>query len=208
MANALPKQLKGELPTAAELEKELDLEYTELLKPVDKKIGNLKDLIKELKEPSVKVGRNAANCERVLNKVVLVLRTDIKKNLFEKELAANFDDIELMIWTDTSGHSTDKAVKEYLKRHKEVNEFRIGLRLKGFKPAGTKAFDIWKDLHICTNNYNYTIGFDRNQQNLLLEKLYHELPDKKEFENIIDSWMESIVDSITQQLERIKSRNK
>jgi predicted nuclease of restriction endonuclease-like (RecB) superfamily len=206
LANALPKQLKGEMPTIEELEKEIEGEYTELLKPVDKKIGQLKELIKGLKQTPVKEKRSPANCERILSKVVFVLRNNIAKQLTVKELAEKFEGVEIMVWTDSQGHKTDKAVKDYLKEYKEVGEFRIELRLRGFKPAGTKAFDIWKDISIATTTYNYTIGFDRNQQNTLLEKLYHELPDKKEFESIIDKWLEVVVDNITQQLELIKQR--
>jgi predicted nuclease of restriction endonuclease-like (RecB) superfamily len=207
-ATALPKQLKGEMPTIEELEKEIEVEYTELLKPVDKKIGQLKELIKGLKQPPVKEKRTAANCERILTKVVLFLRNSITKQLEEKGMAERFEEIEIMVYTDNQGHRTDKAVKDYLKQRKEVGEFRIELRLNGFIPAGTKAFNIWKDLSIVTNTYNYTIGFERHSQNALLEKLYHQLPNKKEFENIIDKWMEGIVDSITQQLELIKQRRK
>ena len=78
--------------------------------------------------------------------------------------------IEMMVWTDNQGHKTDKTVKDYLKQHKEVGEFRIELRLNGFIPAGTKAFNIWKDLSIVSSTYNYTIGFDRNQQNTIFGK--------------------------------------
>ena len=208
LASALPKQLKGEMPTIEELEKEIEDEYTELQKPVDKKIGQLKELIKGLKQTPVKEKRSAATCERILTKVVFVLRNNMKKLLEEKGIAEKFEAIEMMVWTDSQGHRTDKAVKDYLKQNKEVGEFRVELRLKGFVPAGTKAFDIWKDISIATSTYNYTIGFDRNQQNTLLEKLYHQLPDKKEFETLMDKWMEAIVDNITQQLELIKQRGK
>jgi predicted nuclease of restriction endonuclease-like (RecB) superfamily len=46
-ANTLPKQLKGEMPTIEELEREIENEYTEWLKPVNKKIGQLKKMIKK-----------------------------------------------------------------------------------------------------------------------------------------------------------------
>ncbi len=204
LANALPKQLKAEMPTIEELEKEIEDEYTELLKPVDKKIGQLKELLKGLKETPVKEKRSAANCERILSKVVLLLRNRITKELNEKEIAEKFEEVEIMVWTNNQGHKTDKAVKDYLKQYKEIGEFRIDLRLRGFKPVGTKAFDIWKDIFIVTSTYNYTIGFDRHQQSVLVEKLYHELPNKKEFENITDKWIEAVVDDITQQIELIK----
>ncbi len=207
-ANALPKQLKGEMPTIEELEKEIEEGYTEMQKPVDKKIGQLKELIKGLKQPPIKEKRSAENCERILTKVVFFLRNSITKQLEEKDIAEKFEEIEVMVRTDGQGHKTDKAVKDYLKEHKEVGEFRIELRFNGFIPAGTKAFNIWKDLSVVTTKYNYTVGFDRNQQNNLLEKLYHQLPNKKEFENVIDNWMEGIVDNITQQLDLIKQRTK
>ena len=206
LANSLPKQLKAGMPTIEELEKEIEAEYTELQKPVDKKIGQLKELIKGLKQTPVKEKRSAATCERILTKVVFVLRNNMKKLLEEKEIAEKFEAIEMMVWTDSQGHRTDKAVNDYLKQNKEVGEFRVELRLKGFVPAGTKAFDVWKNISIATSTYNYTIGFDRNPQNTLIEKLYHQLPDKKEFETIMDKWMEAIVDNITQQLELIKLR--
>jgi predicted nuclease of restriction endonuclease-like (RecB) superfamily len=207
-ATALPKQLKGEMPTIEELEKEIEVEYIELLKPVDKKIGQLKELIKGLKQPPVKEKRTAANCERILVKVIFILRNSIAKQLEEKGITEKFEEIEMMVYTDNQGHRTDKAVKDYLKQHKEVGAFKIELRLNGFIPAGTKAFNIWKDLSVVTNTYNYTIGFERHSENALLEKLYHQLPNKKEFENIMDKWMEGIVDNTTQQLEMIKQRAK
>ena len=208
LSKALPKQLKSEMPSIAELEREIESEYTELLKPVDKKIGKLKELLKGLKQTPLKEKRSAATCARILTKVVFVLRNNMAKLLDEKGIAEKFETIEIMVWTDGQGHKTDKAVKEYLKQNKEVGEFRVELRLKGFVLAGTKAFDIWKDVSILTSTYNYTIGFDRNQQSTLLEKLYSEMPDNKAFENITDQWIEAIVDNITQQLELIKQRGK
>jgi hypothetical protein len=191
-----------------ELEKEIEEGYTEMQKPVDKKIGQLKELIKGLKQLPVKEKRSIANCERILSKVVFFLRNSMTKQLAEKEIAEKFEKIEVIVWTDNQRHKTDNEVRNYLKQHKEVGEFRIELCFKGFIPAGTKAFNIWKDLSVVTTKYNYNIGFDRNQQNVLLEKLYHQLPDKKEFENIMDKWMESIVDNITQQLYLMKQRAK
>lgn len=67
-----------------------------------------------------------------------------------------------------------------------------------------KEKDLERPLYF-NQHLHYTIGFVQNQQNILLEKLYHELPDKKEFENILDKWMEEIVDNITQQVDLIKN---
>lgn len=207
LANALPKQIKTEMPTIEELESEIEKEIAELKKPVDKKLDRVKELISSLKEPKVKEKRNPKTSERVFTNVLLPLRDGVKKGL--SKILKEFESNEIMVWMDGNGFRTDKELHENLKKQKEFSEFRIEIRLRGFKPAGTKAFDIYKDLSINTNTYNYTIGFNRHQlQSVLLEKLYHEMPDKKEFENIIDKSVEDILDDIAQHIERIKQQKK
>lgn len=207
LANALPKQLKAEMPTVEELEAEIEKEMAELKKPVDKKFDRLKELISGLKQPKVKEKRSPKTSERIFSKVVLPLRDEMKKVL--AKISKEFSATEIMVWTDNQGHRTDAEAQAHVKKYKEFNEYRIEIRLRGFKPAGTKAFDIWKDLRITTNSYNYTIALDRHQpQNNLLEKLYHELPEKEEFEDVIEKCTENILDDITQQVERIQKENK
>lgn len=203
----LPANIRGELPSIEELEAEIEKEMEELKKPVDKKYDRLKELISGIKQPKVKEKRSPKTSQRVFTKVVLPLRDEIKKAL--AKISKEFSGNEIMVWTDNQGHRTDAEAQAHVKKHKEFNEYRIEIRLRGFKPAGTKAFDIWKDLCITTGNYNYAIGLGRNQQqNILPEKLYHELPDKKEFEKVVEKITESIIDDITQQIERIKQEKK
>jgi predicted nuclease of restriction endonuclease-like (RecB) superfamily len=54
LANTLPKQLKAGMPTIEELEKEIEGEYAELLKPVDNKKDSVKELVKGLKKTPIK----------------------------------------------------------------------------------------------------------------------------------------------------------
>lgn len=63
----------------------------------------------------------------------------------------------------------------------------------------------WKDIFISTNSYHYTIGFTNFEPKLIfLEKLYHEIPNKKEFDITIEKCIENIVGDIAQQIEQIK----
>jgi predicted nuclease of restriction endonuclease-like (RecB) superfamily len=207
LANALPKQIKTEMPTIEELEQELEKEIEELKKPVDKKFDRLKEMISGLKQPKVKEKRSPKTSERIFTKIILPLRDEIKKAL--AKISKEFSETEIMVWTDNQGHKTDSEAQAHGKKYKEFNEYRIEIRLRGFKPAGTKAFDVWKDLCITMNSYNYTIGLGRHQQqNILPEKLYHELPDKKEFEEIVEKCTKNILDDITQQIERIQKEKK
>lgn len=207
LANALPKQLKAEMPTVEELEAEIEREMEQLKRPVDKKYDRLKELITELKQPKVKEKRSPKTSQRIFNKVVLPLRDEIKKGLVK--VSREFSENEIMVYTGTQGHRTDSEAQAYVKKQKEFNEYRIDIRLRGFKPAGTKAFDIWKDVCITTNSYNYTIALGRHQrQNIISEKLYHELPEKNEIEEVVEKITESILDDITQQVERIRAERK
>jgi predicted nuclease of restriction endonuclease-like (RecB) superfamily len=50
LAEALPQQLKGEIPSIAELEAEMDKEYKELKKPVDQKLVRVKGLMRNIQQ--------------------------------------------------------------------------------------------------------------------------------------------------------------
>ncbi len=199
----LPEHLRGELPTIKDLETRLDTEIKELQKPVDKKINRLKELISGLKQPKVKEARNHSTCINLLHKVILPLKAGINSSL--PEISNEFAMTEIMIWIDSHGHKTETEAIEYLNDIIEFGEIRIEARLNGFKAVGTKAFNIIKELCITANQYNYQIGLSRhNQQKPLFEKLYHEVLSSQEQIDLLEKFIEELVDEITKQVERIK----
>lgn len=205
LAKALPKKLKGEMPSIEELEAEIDKEYKILQKPVDQKLDKLKSLLSELKTEQVKEKRNEENTFKIFSKVIL----PIKKGIIQatgKEIKEWFEEIDIMLWTGGRGHHSDKEARDYLQNEMKnrCDEFRIDIRPQGFKPAGTEAFNLWKELNIYLGEYKYSIGFNRQGQNALLEKLYHQLPSQSELNEVIDAVSEMLLDDITQQVERIK----
>ena len=204
----LPENIRGELPSIEELEAEIAKEYEKYQKPIEAKLERLKELISGLKQPKVEETRNPETTKRIFTKVVIPLWKGLKKELVK--VSKEFEKTEIMIWTDNQGHKTDKEALAYLKEHKGFNECRIELRLRVFKAAGIKAFDIWKDMCINMHESYYTIGFGRHQpQNVLLkEKLYHVLLDKKELDEVIEKCHEQVLDDIAQQIERIQNQKK
>jgi predicted nuclease of restriction endonuclease-like (RecB) superfamily len=203
LAEALPKQLKGEMPTIAELEAELDKEYKILQKPVDEKLNKLKELVKGLKQGVAKEKNSPENILKVLNKVILPLKKSIVIELEKKEIISYFREVEITFWNDRQGYKTDKELKESLKKNEYTGEFRIEIRLKGFKQAGTKAFNTSQELYCTLSEYKYSIGLARNEQKYIVEKLYDQSPDKIEIEQIIDEFAEKLLDDITRQVEHI-----
>jgi predicted nuclease of restriction endonuclease-like (RecB) superfamily len=205
ISETLPSELRGEMPTVEELEAQIEKGLQEFKKPLDIKYERLKQLINEIKQPEIKERKNPKTSLNIFRKVVLPLKDTIKNGLSKITKEFKFNKVEIIIWTDNQANKTVTKAQAYLKKHKVVNEYKIDIHLKEFKLAGKKSFDIWKSIYITTYPHSYTIGFNRDQRNCLVEKLYHELPDEKEFENIFEKLSESVLDEIIEVIEKIKN---
>ena len=171
---------------------------------LESKLNNLKSMLGKLKTEPVKEKRNEENTSEVFNKVILPLKQEIVKAT-SKEIKEWFEELNIMIWTDSRGHKTNKEAKDYLEKNLKnlCSEFRIDVRPQGFKPAGAKAFSIWKEVNIYLGEYKYSIGFDRQGQNAIIEKMYHQLPTKAEIKKMVDAVADTLYDDIARQVERI-----
>jgi predicted nuclease of restriction endonuclease-like (RecB) superfamily len=206
LAKALPKNLKLEMPTMEELEKELEEEAVRLEKPVDTKMKYLKELLKGLKEEEVKEKKSDAKTLEVFHKVLIRMKKEISEEL-NKEISPLFNSFRSSIRTGNYGNSSIDAALEHLTKH--PNEFDLGLefRFHGFKSAGVNAFNCSVEIRVYLHEYKYTITKDRNLQKPLFEKLYHQLPGDEEFNLAKDAVKEEVLDEITRQVERIKQQD-
>ncbi|MEO8148572.1 MAG: hypothetical protein ABI723_13080 [Bacteroidia bacterium] len=192
------------MPTIKELERELENESEKLLKPKDKKLNNLKELISGLKYGELKEKCNPQNTLIIFQKVLLPLKKQLAISI--ADISNMFKQTEIILWTDRKGHSTEKAAKDYLIKNKHCGEFRIEIKTKGFMKAGIKAFDCWKNLNIILNEYKYTVEFEKQNQKPLFEKLYNQLLTKTELNVVAENFCEILLDHITAQVERIKKQ--
>ena len=115
-----------------------------------------------------------------------------------------FESVDCLIWTDTQGHRSDIEALNFLADNlkNQCRTFKVELQLKGFKKAGTKAFDIWKGIIIQLGNYSYTYEL-QGVAGILLEKLYHQETDKIELAFLTEKYCESLLDDINQRIEQI-----
>ncbi len=207
LAEALPQQLKGEIPSIAELEAEMDKEYAELKRPVDQKLDRVKAMMRDLQRQEVKEVRSPENVRRVFENVLLPLKEDILAAM--ADIASQFSGIETNLVFGSRGHATDEAARAYLEQQQEPSEFRLQVHLKGCIPAGTKAFDIYKDFTIKLENYRYLIGLGYDiQQEALLESLYHELPNIQDKQGIVEAFTEAVLDDLEKRLTQILEEGK
>jgi hypothetical protein len=121
-------------------------------------------------------------------------------------IGSMFQEIKVGIVIDSHGFSTYEDAEQHLKEKNgyHCNLLRIEITTMGFKQAGTKAFNCWTGIQIDLHEYHYQVTLLRKPQEILLEKLYHELPTAKEQELVADKWMEFLLDDVTEQIERIK----
>ncbi|MGD1008016.1 MAG: PDDEXK nuclease domain-containing protein [Ignavibacteriaceae bacterium] len=203
----LPAEIRGELPTVEQLETEMERQVQKFQKPVDKKLNKLKDLLNNLKNEEVKEKRTPKKTAKILSDVVWPLQLKIIDSLKE-EIIPLFESADYLAWTDTQGHRSISDAVEYLNTvmKSQCQIFKFEIQLHGFKKAGIKTFDTWKDLRIQLGNYSYTFAIG-NTPGFLLEKLYHQLPDETEITYLIEKFDESLLDDINQQVERISQAN-
>ncbi len=199
----LPEEIKGELPSVEELEKELEREVKNYQKPIEVKLSKLKELLSNLKSDEVKEKKTPENTTTIFMELLFPLKNKIIQEL-KKEITPLFESIECFIWLDSRGLQNDEEIKKYFIENlkKQCYKFKIEIRSNGFKKVGTKAFDIIKSLIIRLENYSYICEFE-GLAGIFLEKLYHQLPNNKEIEKIAERFCEWLIDDINQHLERL-----
>lgn len=150
LAKALPKELKKEMPTIEELEKEIDESYEELKSPFQKKIEVLKEKLTELKGPEMNQVANKDLLFDIIDKSLLPLYRELLKR--GEELKQLFHNTEY-IWTSKDGFCN--RIEEVQTAWKDQNllkmnpELNFNYRFRGLLKAGTDAFDtsfqlIWR----------------------------------------------------------------
>ncbi|MEY3442884.1 MAG: hypothetical protein RLZZ519_1165 [Bacteroidota bacterium] len=198
LAEALPQQLKGEIPSIAELEAEMDKEYKELKRPVDQKLDRVKAMMRNLQQKEVKEVQSAENVHRVFQGVLLPLRDEILAAI--ADISTQFHNTDSILWTGIQGHETEEAASAYILKHGQFNEIKLEFRLRGCKPAGIKAFDLSKNLTIKLEDYRYLMV---QGQEVLAECLYHDLPNSHTRQGIVEAFTVAILDDLEARLDAI-----
>ncbi len=204
---SLPSNIKSELPTVEELEKEVELGYEELKNPSERKMDRLKEMLKNLKESELKERKSLNSSKFILENILPMLLTKMRGR-YEKEIEHIFQNSELTIYIDGHGFPNLVSAYQYITDNVRftTKDLKIEYRSSGFKSAGRKAFDCWTGLHIILHDYKVSFGLLKHPPIILLEKLYYETIIVSEEDMLIEKWMEGLLDDITLQVERIQAR--
>lgn len=201
LINTLPKQLKAQMPTVEELEAELEKEIQTPRSPLDAKLARIKELAKQMDGKSLP--------ERD-NKVIRELFTQTIARLQERlevrleSVIREFKTPKISrILNDQIDYVTDVDFEARLLKE-GVRKIGINLNLQGFIKAGTKTFNVWKQLNFELYQYYYHVKTFTNKDITLRERLYDQPWTEIEIDQLVDEFAEIVVDDVAQNIERIQ----
>ncbi|MBY0481569.1 MAG: PDDEXK nuclease domain-containing protein [Chitinophagaceae bacterium] len=200
LTNAIPKQLRTEMPTIEELEQELGKKILVPEKPIEAKRKKLYEILDKIKGEELTVKKNNEIVFKLFEEALARLMLEVEKLLLnEMQLFS-----KSVIWRSINGHANTGLTRidiETKTRKENIYEIGIYLGMDGFKKAGTQAFNISETLIFYLHDYKYQIGPSQNRY--WKEKLYHEEWTEEEIKSIAEQWSMEIIDKIKEVLERM-----
>lgn len=197
---ALPKHLKGELPTIEELEQEIEKEAAVLKKPIDEKRELRKQLLAKIKAPELKKERDHEAMRYLFNEVLQQIKEEAETILKEERALFKTARIERSINSNTFAHVTSVDLEARLGKE-NIYQLGLALRFEGFTKAGTNTFGLFHDLYIELEQYKYAVGEKNNQPKQ--EYLYHHQWTTGEIKLVAENWCLKIIDDMNKRLEQI-----
>ena len=209
---ALPKQLKGEMPTIEELEKEIEketIEFKEQQNPVDARLQAIKEKLKGIKTDEIQTPASY--------KILQDLFTNGLKPLYQKLIDKLFKEFheefvtQSLYWTcnQKSVIGLDD-VQQFWDSEENLRKSRnldFTYQLNGFKKGGANDFTETQTLRFEWREYwwGFTL-INHNNNQPFIKKLYHQPITNEDQQQIIDLIMIKVMDRIEWILEYMNSK--
>lgn len=211
---ALPKQLKGEMPTIKELEQELEKEteeFIENLSPVDARLKAVKEKLKGIKTEEIQTPATYS--------ILLKLYKDGLRPLYEKiikQLSIFEEEFQSTSYGWNAEHFKAREIEKLdelwemeqtLIKHIDITFF---YNYYGFKKGGTENYN--EKLALKFEMHDYWYGFileNDSEPQPFLKKLYHQPITKGDQQQVVDLLMSKVMHQIDWMIERIaNAKNK
>ncbi len=198
LAEKLPDDIKGELPSIEEIEQKLDQELKE-------SSSNLENRFKAIKE-KLKAIRNDEIQTSVTSKILIDLYKTGVRILYEQLIAkmGNFEELfhsQNYSWSYQNVSVVNLEQLDSLwsseERLREVHEINFHYSLLGFKKAGIQDFNDFFQLRLTINTYWYGFSLiNYNHGQPFLKKLYHQSLTSQDRQLILDTVVDKVMDRI------------
>jgi predicted nuclease of restriction endonuclease-like (RecB) superfamily len=206
IAEMLPADIKGELPSIKEIEQKLDEEMKESSNPINDRLKAIKNKIKNLQTEEIKTPATYP----ILYELYVNGLKPLYKNI-ERELQIFKDDFYSV---STKWNTSNKWFNSYeqldefwcKEEVRQLFELNFNYSLKGFKKAGTENFEENLCLKLKVDSYSYSFVIENhNNQKPFLKKLYHQPITKSDIKLITELLMTKVMDKIEWILDKIKT---
>jgi hypothetical protein len=211
IAQILPEDIKGELPSIEEIEQRMDEEFKENQNPVDARLKAIKDKLKSIEADELRTPATYQILQNLFNEGLAPLYQKILHKLHEEFHEAYLT--ETKSWNlngQIVNHIDDVhafwVIEDNLRGLKELN---FNYQLRGFKKAGTENFDLNLNLSFIQDAHWYGFVLSHyNGQIPYLKKMYHQPITGADVQTIIDLMVTQVLDKLEWIHERIKEIQK
>lgn len=207
IAEQLPDNIIGELPSIEEIEQRVDEEIKEIQSPVDERLQAIKNKIKQLKTDEIQTPVTFAILSTLYQTGIRVLFMEMmdKVKVFDEDFYT-----KRFSWYSKNKHfDMLDQVDEFWKTEenlKQIFELNFQINLDGFKKAGTESCNAWQTLTFRIDTYHYSFALiNHNNHQPFLKKLYHQPLTTIDRQQIADNIMTAVMDDIERFLEKIKA---
>lgn len=208
IAEILPDDIKGELPSIEDIEDKLDKELKENVTPIDKRLQAVKERIKALANDEIQTPYSDELIKKIFEQELTPLYTIIIEKL--SVFTNDFLNIVYLWHTDKKNNLTLEQISEIWEDSEndtEIKSLTFSYRMLNFKKSGTEDLSEYIDLKIEFNRYWYGFSIPNyNNHQPFLKKLYHQQLSNADVNIIIDLIMTQVLDKIEWFFERINEK--
>lgn len=206
IAEKLPDDIKGKLPSIEEIETRLDGEMKEHPNSLDARLKSIKDKLKSIQTEEIQTKGTYPILKGIYDNGLKPLYSELIEKLSSFE--EDFHSISFS-WSASNIYISDFDELDKFWDVKEkfgvTNRIDFNYALQGLKKAGTENCTVHLGLSFIIDTYWYGFGIvNYNNQQPFLKKLYHHLISEKDKQKIIEKLMTKIMDEIESNLERIR----
>lgn len=211
LQNILPEKLRSGIPSVEELEEELEREYKDLKSPLDLKLEKIKHLLNQTSEDQhLRELKSNQTIKRVFHSFFEPI-ADLIFKLIQEKFSSMF--IQVRFAFNVNLHEMESLADVELKViqpiihgniFEEVNKLSVFVHGIGLKAAGVKSFDHWERFTIRFEKYAMYVGIrEARDEDVWMEKLYHEMPTDTEIKEVAEKYLETFLDGIYNRLNEI-----
>jgi predicted nuclease of restriction endonuclease-like (RecB) superfamily len=207
IVQALPENIKGELPSIEELEQKMDEEFSSVINPFNTRLKAIKDKLNNIATEEIQT--------QVTFTILSQLYYKSLRSLYQMiiEMFSGFNELfhECRYeWCYGNSHIENFIQFDEIWKNDKgtINDTEIifDYRLLGFRKAGTENYSIQIRLRFEIDKYWYGFSIDYSNSKPFLKKLYHQNLSSEDKRFIVDYLSSRMLDQIELIVGRIEEK--